>query len=64
LFISSITCDGAATLFILPPRYQGHEEEVARAYQMGGGVRDAGLRKAWSVMKELFGGVAAKTQMV
>jgi hypothetical protein len=64
LFISGITCDGAATLFILPPRYQGHEEEIARVYKMGGGVRDAGLRKAWSVMKELFGGVAAKTQMV
>jgi hypothetical protein len=37
---------------------------VARAYLMGGGVRDAGLRKAWSVLKELFGGSAAKTQVV
>jgi hypothetical protein len=31
---------------------------------MGGGVRDAGLRKAWGVMRELFGGSAAKTQVV
>jgi hypothetical protein len=35
-----------------------------RAYQMGGGVREAGLRKAWSVLRELFGGGAAKTQIV
>jgi hypothetical protein len=64
MFISSITSDEADTLFILPPRYHGHEETIARIYKMGGGVRDAGLRKAWSVMKELFGGAAAKTQMV
>ena len=64
LFISSIITESAGTLFILPPRYHGHEETIARSYQMGGGVRDAGLRKAWSVMQELFGGSAAKTQMV
>ena len=64
LFFSSVFADGAGTLFLLPPRYRGHEETVARAYLMGGGVRDAGLRKAWSVVKELFGGTGAKTQFV
>ena len=64
LFFSSITANDRDTLFLLPPRYRGHEEIVARAYLMGGGVRDAGLRKAWSVLKELFGGSAAKTQVV
>ena len=64
LFFSSIITEGAGTLFLLPPRYHGHEEEIARTYQMSGGVRDAGLRKAWSAMQELFGGSAAKTQMV
>jgi hypothetical protein len=64
LFISSIVNDGDETLFILPPRYSGHEEAIAQMYRMTGGVRDAGLRKAWSVMKELFGGSAARTQMV
>jgi hypothetical protein len=51
-------------LFLLPPRYHGHEDAVARAYLLGGGVKDAGLRRAWSVLKELFGGAAAKTQVV
>jgi hypothetical protein len=64
LFFSSITANDRDTLFLLPPRYRGHEEVLARAYLMGGGVRDAGLRKAWSVLKELFGGSAAKTQVV
>jgi hypothetical protein len=64
LFFSSITANDRDTLFLLPPRYHGHEEVVARAYQLGGGVRDAGLRKAWSVLKELFGGSAAQTQVV
>jgi hypothetical protein len=64
LFFSSVVAGDSDTLFLLPPRYHGHEEAVANAYQMGGGVRDAGLRKAWSVLKELFGGAAAKTQVV
>lgn len=64
LFFSSVMKGERDTLFLLPPRYHGHEETVARAYLMGGGVRDAGLRKAWSVMKELFGGAAAQTQVV
>lgn len=64
LFFSSITANDRDTLFLLPPRYRGHEETLARAYLMGGGVRDAGLRKAWGVLRELFGGAAAKTQVV
>jgi hypothetical protein len=64
LFFSSITANDRDTLFLLPPRYHGHEDLLARAYLLGGGVRDAGLRKAWSVMKELFGGSAAQTQVV
>jgi len=64
LFFSSITANDRDTLFLLPPRYHGHEDTVARVYLMGGGVRDAGLRKAWGVMRELFGGSAAKTQVV
>lgn len=62
LFISSIR-DGDLTLFILPPRYRGHEEQVVQIYAIEGGVKPAGLRKAWSAMRELFGGSAAKTQI-
>jgi hypothetical protein len=64
LFFSSVMKGERDTLFLLPPRYHGHEDTVVRAYQFGGGVRDGGLRKAWSVMKELFGGSAAQTQVV
>ena len=64
LFFSSIAADGGQTYFLLPPRYLGHEEELVRAYVFAGGVRPAGLRKAWSVLRELFGGSAARTQMV
>ncbi|MBI4621800.1 MAG: hypothetical protein HY736_01100 [Verrucomicrobia bacterium] len=64
LFFSSIGADGGKTYFLLPPRYHGHEEVLVRAYGLAGGVRDAGLRKAWSVLRELFGGAAAKTQVV
>lgn len=64
LFISNINADAVGTLFILPPRYHGHEAAVAASYQLGGGVKDAGLRRAWSVLKELFGGGAARTQVV
>ncbi|MSU22618.1 MAG: hypothetical protein EXS32_02230 [Opitutus sp.] len=63
LFISSVIAEGAGTIFLLPPRYRGHEDVLARAYLMGGGVRDAGLRKAWSALRELFGGAAATTQL-
>ena len=63
LFISSIE-DGEETAFVLPPRYRGHEAEVARAYSIEGNVRPVGLLKAWSALKELFGGGSARTQVV
>ena len=64
LFFSTVDAENARTLFLLPPRYRGHEATLARAYLMGGGVREAGLRKAWSALRELFGGGAARTQLV
>ena len=62
-FFSSIVHDGSDTLFLLPPRYRGHEEELVRVYKLAGGVQPAGLRKAWSLLRELFGGAAAKAQV-
>ena len=63
LFLSSITANDTDTLFLLPPRYRGHEETLVATYRMGGGVRPAGLRRAWSALRELFAGSAAKTQL-
>jgi hypothetical protein len=58
LFFSTIDNESGDALFVLPPRYRGHEDVLARAYQFSG-VREAGLRKAWSALKGLFGGKAA-----
>lgn len=55
LFFSTIR-DEKITFFLLPPRYRTHEEELARIYSFTGGVEDAGLRRAWSALRELFGG--------
>ena len=63
LFLSTVQNGNENTFFILPPRYRGHEAELSKAYTMAG-VNPAGLRKAWSAMRELFGGSAAKTQVV
>lgn len=63
LFFSGIAAPGQNTLLLLPPRYHGHEEAVARVYALGAGVHDAGIRKAWSLLRELFGGGAAQTQV-
>ena len=62
LFLTSIQ-SGDKTAFVLPPRYRGHEDAVARAYALEGGVRDAGLLKAWGALKELFGGGSARAQV-
>ena len=62
LFLSTIR-SGEKTAFVLPPRYRDHEELVAKLYGIEGGVQDAGLMKAWSALRELFGGGAAKTQV-
>jgi hypothetical protein len=63
LFFSGIGVPEQNTLLLLPPRYHGHEETIARSYALGAGVHDAGIRKAWSLLKELFGGAAAQTQV-
>ena len=63
LFFSTVGTEAAGTLFLLPPRHRGHEDVLVRAYQLGGGVREAGLRKVWSVVRELFGGGAARPQL-
>ena len=63
LFISTLL-DGDATLLIMPPRYRGHEAEVVHTYGVEGGIQDAGLLKAWSVLRELFGGASSRAQVV
>lgn len=56
MFFSDIVTESGVTLFSLPPRYRGHEETLVRAYLMGGGVKPAGLRRAWGALRELLGG--------
>jgi hypothetical protein len=63
LFFSTVMAGESSTVFLLPPRYRGHEEMLARAYLMGGGVREAGLRKAWGALRELVGGKPARAQL-
>ena len=43
----------AKTVILLPPRYRGHEEEVAKIYSFAG-TRDVGIRAAWAWFKSLF----------
>ncbi|AHF90581.1 hypothetical protein OPIT5_10580 [Opitutaceae bacterium TAV5] len=62
LFFSTIS-NGRDTALILPPRYRGHEEAIAEIYAFEGGVQEAGLLRAWSSLRELFGGSAARTQI-
>jgi hypothetical protein len=50
--------DSAQTVILLPPRYLGHEGELAKVYNLAG-TRDVGLRAAWAWLRGLFGG--AKT---
>jgi hypothetical protein len=57
-FFSEVISAQDATLFTLPPRYRGHEEELARVAGLGG-VRPIGLHKAWNQVRALFGGRAA-----
>ena len=42
------------TIILLPPRYEGHEEAFARACGIDA-ITNVGLRRAWGVVKELFG---------
>jgi len=53
--IMRVEGDSARTVFLLPPHYRGHEEEIARIYQLAG-TREVGLRAAWTWFKGLFGG--------
>ena len=62
LFFSSVMTSKDESYFLLPPRYRGHEDDLVKAYKWKG-VQPAGLRKAWSALRELFGGAAAKTQV-
>ena len=53
ILFSLIEVEGGG-LALLPPRYRTHEEEFAETYGMAG-VRDAGLRRAWSWIRETMG---------
>lgn len=50
--------ESVKTMLLLPPRYRGHEEEVAKIYNLSG-TRDVGIRAAWAWFKSLFGGKRA-----
>lgn len=63
MFFSAIG-DGEKTLFLLPPRYRGHERALVDVYRMEGGVQPAGILKSWKLLRELFGGSATRTQVV
>ncbi len=56
--IMRVEGDSAKTVFLLPPHYRGHEEEIAKIYNLAG-TRDVGLRAAWAWFKSLFS--SAKT---
>jgi hypothetical protein len=63
LFFSTVR-EEEGTLLLLPPRYRSHEDTIARSYAVDGGVKDAGLLRAWSVLRELFGGGSTRAQVV
>jgi MFS family permease len=46
--------DDSRAVFLLPPRYLGHETELAEVYKFYG-VRDVGIRAAWNWLKGVFG---------
>lgn len=52
--------DSTTSVILLPPRYLGHEEQVAKIYNLAG-TRDVGLRAAWAWFKSLFTGAPATT---
>jgi hypothetical protein len=56
-FFSSVIArsgDDETTMFLLPPRYRGHETELADLYKFNGVVA-VGLRRAWAWLKEALG---------
>ena len=46
--------DRETTLFLLPPRYRGHEDDLAHACNIRD-VINIGLRRAWAWLKETLG---------
>jgi hypothetical protein len=58
-FFSDIVGEEDQTVFSLPPRYRGHEQELATNYGMAE-VRPIGLHKAWGQLREMLGGRAVK----
>ena len=52
--IQELQKDTAKTALLLPPRYRGHEEELARIYGLSG-VSDIGLRAAMNWIKQALG---------
>ncbi len=52
--IEATVGDEERTIILLPPRYKGHEDAFARACGIDA-ITDVGLRRAWGVIKELFG---------
>ena len=52
--IQELQADATKTALLLPPRYRGHEEELARIYGLAG-VSDIGLRAALNWIKEACG---------
>lgn len=59
LFFSKVVSGDNGAVLLLPPRYRSHEEALAGHYAFGGGVKEAGLLRAWSALRELFGHRAA-----
>ncbi len=52
--IQELKGDSTESALLLPPRYRGHEEELARIYGLTG-VSDVGLRAAMNWIKEACG---------
>ena len=52
--IMRVEGEGLSAALLLPPRYRGHEEELASIYGLAG-VRDAGLRAAFRWLKDVLG---------
>lgn len=61
-FFSCVSVVEGDTIFLLPPRYRGHEDRLVSLYGLGGGVQPAGLCKAWNAMHDMFRGATGRPQ--